>query len=517
MKIVRLMSGWRSSWLPALVIIASGSYAWSGDATKVPLRFAVQDGQGHDLACRIHVWDAEGRPQRAADVPYWHDHFAAPGRAELQLAPGQYKYLIERGPEYERRSGQVAVDGNSPATVQLNLARLVQLRQQGWYCADLHIHRPIEHAELLIKAEDLDLAPVITWWNARNLWSDRELPGELWQRTDDGRFLNLTAGEDEREGGALLYFGLRRPVEIAGASREFPSPLEFVDQARVQQPSVWIDVEKPFWWDVPTWLASGQVQSIGLANNHMCRDQMLADEAWGRPRDVQRLPAPRGNGFYSQEIYYHVLNAGLRIPPSAGSASGVLPNPVGYNRVYVHLDEPFGVDAWWQGLREGRCFVTNGPLLICQADGKWPGSVITPVDFQTPVVRLSIWLMSRDPIERLEVIQNGAVVKRLETKGLGQQSLECEVPMGDGGWFLVRAIADDPRTFRFASTGPFYVERQRNEPRVSRASVEFFQEWVRQRIERVKANLPDDRQRAQVLRHHEAALRIWQQRLAAAK
>ena len=25
----------------------------------------------------------------------------------------------------------------------------------------------------------------------------------------------------------------------------------------------------------------------------------------------------------------------------AGSASGVLPNPVGYNRIYVHLDGPF--------------------------------------------------------------------------------------------------------------------------------------------------------------------------------
>ena len=28
-------------------------------------------------------------------------------------------------------------------------------------------------------------------------------------------------------------------------------------------------------------------------------------------------------------IYYHLLNCGLRVPPSAGSASGVLPNPVG--------------------------------------------------------------------------------------------------------------------------------------------------------------------------------------------
>ena len=28
-----------------------------------------------------------------------------------------------------------------------------------------------------------------------------------------------------------------------------------------------IDIEKPFWWDVPAWAVSGQVDSIGIANN----------------------------------------------------------------------------------------------------------------------------------------------------------------------------------------------------------------------------------------------------------
>ena len=135
---------------------------------------------------------------------------------------------------------------------------------------------------------------------------------------------------------------------------------------------VWIDIEKPFWWDVPTWLASGQVDSIGLANNHMNRRGMYEDEAWGRPRDAKRLPPPRGNGFWTQEIYYHILNCGLRIPPSAGSASGVLNNPVGYNRMYVQLDGALSYPGWWDGLRAGRVFVTNGPLRRVRADGQPP-------------------------------------------------------------------------------------------------------------------------------------------------
>ena len=88
----------------------------------------------------------------------------------------------------------------------------------------------------------------------------------------------------------------------------------------------------------------------------MLRDGMYENEAWGRPRDAQRLPPPRGNGFYTQEIYYQILNAGLRLPPSAGSASGVLQNPVGYNRVYVQASRPLTWKKWWDGLRAGRCF-----------------------------------------------------------------------------------------------------------------------------------------------------------------
>src|SRR5947207_11085244 len=129
----------------------------------------------------------------------------------------------------------------------------------------------------------------------------------------------MMAGEDERDGGALLYFNLRWPIAFGDTGPEFPSPLKFAADAR-RQPNVWIDCEKPFWWDVPTWLASGEIDSIGLANNHMCRSQMFESEAWGKPRDVQRLPPPRGNGFWSQQIYYHILNSGLRLPPSAGSA-----------------------------------------------------------------------------------------------------------------------------------------------------------------------------------------------------
>src|SRR5262249_43060989 len=152
------------------------------------------------------------------------------------------------------------------------------------------------------------------------------------------------------------------------------------------------------------WLASGQVDTIGLANNHMCRDRMYETEAWGKARDGQRLPPPRGNGFWSQEIYYHLLNCGLRIPPSAGSASGVLPNPVGYNRVYVHVDGEFSHEKWWRGLAAGQSFVTNGPLLQIQVSGKLPGHVFTATAGQDVALEVRGQVTTREPVSVVEII-----------------------------------------------------------------------------------------------------------------
>ena len=136
---------------------------------------------------------------------------------------------------------------------------------------------------------------------------------------------------------------------------------------------------------MPTWVATGQVDSIGLANNHQQRDGMLDNEAWGKPRPTKGYSSADGNGRWSQHIYYQLLNCGLRIPPSAGSASGVLPNPVGYNRVYVHCDDELTWEQWWENLRRGQVVVTNGPLLrprvfgpAARAKGRCPATCFRP-------------------------------------------------------------------------------------------------------------------------------------------
>ena len=465
------------------------------------------------VPCRIHLKDAAGQPIRAGKLPFFRDHFTCPGAVQLELSPGNYTYEIERGPEYSSRVGSFAVSGTTLQNLTVDLERLVDMAAEGWWSGELHVHRPVEDVELLMQAEDLHVAPVMTWWNNQNRWRTNALPEKLLTRFDENRFYHVMAGEDEREGGALLYFNLNEPLSITGATREYPSPMKFLAEAR-KRSGTWIDIEKPFWWDVPIWLASGQADSIGLANNHMCRDQMYASEAWGKPRDTQRLPAPRGNGLWTQEIYYHILNSGLRLPPSAGSASGVLPNPVGYNRVYVYLGQSWNYDAWWEGLRAGRSFVSNGPLLRCRANGNLPGHIFTEVDGNKITIDLEASLTSRDPISSIEIIRNGTVERTVSFEEWKRTGKLGTVQFKESGWFLVRAFADTAKTFRFASTAPFYVEIGNAKRRISKGSAQFFLDWVQERKPRVK--LDDPEQRTEVLKHHEMAERFWTDRLAKA-
>jgi hypothetical protein len=173
------------------------------------------------LPCRVHVKDAAGKPARPKGLPFWHDHFACAGSVELDLAPGQYAYEIDRGPEYVLTTGTVAVAEGDPQAVTNRLRRLVNLAKEGWWSGDLHVHRPPEDMELLMQAEDLHVAPVITWWNDQNPWRNRPPPANPLIRFDGDRFYHLMGGEDERAGGALLYFNLSQPLDITGAQREY--------------------------------------------------------------------------------------------------------------------------------------------------------------------------------------------------------------------------------------------------------------------------------------------------------
>jgi hypothetical protein len=500
---------------------ATSTFAANGKG-ELEVRIVDKD-TGKPIAARMHLKDPKGKPVKPPKVPFWKDHFAIDGAILLELGSGQYTFELESGPEYRRQeNGHFEIKRGATDTKSVEMSRFVDMKKEGWWSGDLHIHRPPADIDLLMRAEDLHIGPLITWWNEQNPWKGQPLPERQPVQFDGNRFYHLLAGEDEREGGALLYFNLNEPLAIAGSKREYPSPVTFLRRAR-ETPGVHVDVEKPFWWDVPVWIATGQVDSVGLANNHQQRDGMLDNEAWGRPRPATGYKDVYANGRWSRDIYYHLLNCGLRIPPSAGSASGVLPNPVGYNRVYVHCGDELTWDTWWENLRKGRVVVTNGPLLRPRVfgpgssqEGELPGHIFQAADGESVEleVALNLSIRSPDKVEYLEVVQDGKVVHEVRLDALAKAAGRLpKVKFDKSGWMLVRAVTNNPKTYRFASTGPYYVEIA-GQPRVSKASAQFFLDWVYERARRVKLDNADEH--TKVLAFHKAARDYWQQKVAEA-
>lgn len=483
-------------------------------ATRPPvqagqLEIRIQDaGTGTLVAARMHLRNAKGKPVKPPRVPAWHDHFAVDGRILLDLPNGNYEFEIERGPEYKVMSGYFTIATGANDSKLVELRRFVDMKSEGWWSGDLHIHRPPKDIPLLLEAEDLHIAPVITWWNETNTWKGQSLPKSPVQESAPGRFYDVLAGEDERGGGALLFFHLPEPLPITGSQREYPSAVDFLKKAKRDFPQVHVDVEKPFWWDLPVWVASRRVDSIGLAHNHLQRDGMLMNEAWGRPRDPVFYPNPQGVARWSLDIYSHLLNCGLRLPPSAGSASGVLPNPVGYNRVYVHCDGELTWDKWWEGLRAGRCVVTNGPLLRPRVNDQLPGYTFQAYPGEKVELNIALNLSMREKVEYLEVIKDGKILHEVRladwVKNQGQLPT---VTFDQSGWLTIRAVTNLPQTFRFAMSAPYFVQIG-EQPRISRASAQFFIDWIEQRT--AKLTLADAGQKAEVLRYQRAAREFFE-------
>ena len=127
-------------------------------------------------------------------------------------------------------------------------------------------------------------------------------------------------------------------------------------------------------------------------------------------------------------------------------------------------------------------------------------------------LEVGLTLSTRDPISYLEIVQNGRTVHEVRLDQWARDGGKLPpLKFRDSGWFVVRAVCDLGTTHRFASTGPYYVEIG-YQPRISRAAVQFFLDWLDARANRP----PDAGDRTSADPHVEQARAFWQELLAKA-
>jgi len=150
--------------------------------------------------------------------------------------------------------------------------------------------------------------------------------------------------------------------------------------------------------------------------------------------------------------YYQFLNCGFHLPASCGTDWWIYD----HNRVFVQVQGNFTYDSWIAGLRAGRTFVSNGPLLEFLVNGKPPGAV---VETEEPI-HVRARALSRLPFDRLEIVQDGNVVAEQSTVNRREAVFERDLPVERGGWIAAR-VAGGAKTHAnftvFAHSSPVYL------------------------------------------------------------
>lgn len=158
-------------------------------------------------------------------------------------------------------------------------------------------------------------------------------------------------------------------------------------------------------------------------------------------------------GFYNvwYQTWYDILNTGFRITPTAGSdyswEQGEKNYP-GRERFYTHVEGGFTFDAWKESLRQGRTFVTNGPMVTFSVAGQEIGDEVRLEKPGTVVIRGSVQFdPERDDVQKLEVVQNGEVIRTVEIEqGKSKTQFELEHEVSEAAWLALRVSGEKPGT-----------------------------------------------------------------------
>src|SRR5262245_26900627 len=394
---------------------------------------------------------------------------------------------------------------------------------RGWYSGETHVHRAAEELPTLVLAEDLNVTFPLSYWVTeafvspktarKGLLKDVEARPVAVDKTHIIYPLNteyeiFTVGKQRHTPGAYLALNHQTVLGV------WVPPVKAIAE-RIHKEGGLIELDKHNWpWSMAI-VPIAKVDLYELANNHVWRTE-FGFPNFGEPAPEYMKIEGDKNGFtergwldYGFQNYYALLNCGFRLRPTAGTASGVHPVPLGFGRVYVHCPDGFSYDAWLRGLNRGESFVTTGPMLLIQVNGKNPGATFKADGKQE--YRITGEVLSELPLDRVEVVVNGKVARTIKPANKREQGgyaseIDEKLTVESSSWIAVRCYEALPKNrVRFAHTAPVHIEIAGKPLRPRPAEIDFLIRRVEEQIARSKDVLP-----AAALDEYREALKAYQ-------
>jgi hypothetical protein len=438
----------------------------------------TEEGSAQPLAVRMELLKS-GRPVRIRPegAIFLDGYLVFDGTVTLELKQGNYEFNLDAGPEFQTRAGHFSIERHAEDQTDVTMTRRVNMRAEGWWAGDLDVAQRFDDMPLLMRAAAVDFVPVTIAENDRGKCrSLKQSPSAAISDISPPLFGPWTS-IDKRAGSGLLYVGgdVRPDVCELPVSESTLATLTATSETKTQTIALNANA-----WALPIWIASGKLDAVAIMDRSGLVNKVNEKNTEGYPRDRKFFPGTVGAGRWNEAIYHHLLNAGVRIAPAAGSGSGTSGNPIGTNRVYAYCGEQIHKESWLDALKAGQVMVTNGPLLRTTVEGHPPGHVFELADgehreFQ---IALSLSFYEKAAVEYLEILKNGEVMHQVRLRELAENKGRLPgVPFKESGWFAVRAMTGNTKVYQYATTGPYYVEVA-GKPRISKRSVQFFIDWL---------------------------------------
>ena len=409
-----------------------------GRPTSARLRVVGADGMTHVSPDAIElIGDCEARSvsqtpdavARGASREFRHrateaTEFYAAGSASVSLTPGTYSVSVFKGLEFRSLVREVTLEAGEFRELRMDLSRWMHAAAEGWYSADGHMHVPrpdsSRDADLTawLQAEDLNVDALLQWGNAAAFASDvQHAFGER----------GTVVGAD-----SLLLPGQEYPrTKVFGHS-------SFLGGDKRVQVTHYLDYRSAY-------LAARRAHALtGIMHNG----------EWGGDVAAAVLLAENLVDFIevfafrtpNYDVWYQVLNTGLRIAPTAGTdapcgAGGV---PPGTPRFYARVEGPLTRKSFMDAVREARTFVTNGPLLRVTVEGREMGDELV-LDHPSRVrMRATVrYDPERTRVDRVEFIHNDYLIGTFgPSDEPGRIAVEMGLPIEEASWLAIRTYGN---------------------------------------------------------------------------
>jgi TolB protein len=475
------------------------------------VHLSVTDEDGHPTAARVFATGPDGRAYAPDDAWMQADdsfnrnetdfephYFDLNGESEIQVPVGRVTIQVMKGfkRKFLTETAEVREGQTTPVTIKLQRLDIPASTGSEWVSGDVHVHMNYggayrntpAHLVLQAEAEDLPVTQDLV------VNKEQRIPDIKYFRTDlDPASTSNTLllhGQEFHTSywGHLGVLHLTRNFLIpdyagypntAGASL-YPTNAAVADLAHEQ--GAVVGYVHPF-------------DTYPDPEKEKLTDELPVDVALGKVDYIEVLGFSDHNS--TARVWYRLLNCGFHLPTAAGTDAmanfASLRGPVGLNRVFVEVPAgPLTIDPWLSGIKQGKTFATNGPLLGFSL-GNQPLGGELKLGRGSQEVKFTAWMRSIVPIDHLDIICNGQVVRELKMNATRDAADEQgSLPISSSGWCLLRASGDKARfpildLYPYATTSPIYITVAGSSLH-PKDDANYFIRWIDQLIEAAQAN-----------------------------